>query len=462
MTEEKKSSFDSRFEEKIPQAMLIDNIWAEQLMEVLNEDLFNLAHTKKIVEILKTHYFSYKVIPSINLLESICKRDIDDLLLSRKCLNYIEAMQKNPLNGDIEYVKDKSLEFFRLQTVAKCLSDEILPRIESGQNLEDIVSIFQSAVSKGTNRNIGYDYNDDDEKRFVDIKENKIATKWNLLNEILKGGWGAKRLITWIGSAGAGKSTALTECGVGALLDGKIVVHYTLELDEIEVARKYDAGLTGVEINEVCNNKEKILASLKEKLPQGARLIIKEYPMKSASIQTIKSHLSRLKLKGIIPDIIIIDYGDLLRSAEQNPREEKRHGLEAIWQDMKALAQVLNIPLLTATQTNRSGYNAELITPDQVSEDFSKIMTSDVIITMARNMAQKILGIGKMYIAKNRQGKDGQIFAYSLDTARAHIEMFELTDEIEAQINGEPTDKKEATQDKISRFMKENKRKING
>lgn len=459
MSEEKKISFDSAFEEKIPQAMIVDNQWAEQLMEVLNEDLFNLAHTKKLAEILKTHYYSYKVFPSMNLLESIVKRDIDDLLLSRKCQSYLAKMQQNPLNGDIEYVKDKALEYFRLQTVAKALSEEILPRIESGQNLEDIVSIFQTAVSKGTSRNLGYDYNDDEEKRFLDIKENKVPSRWKFLDNILGGGWGEKRLITWIGSAGAGKSSALVECGVGALMANKVVVHYTLELDELEVARKYDASITDTEINEVCNNKDKVLNSLKQNLPPGARLIIKEYPMKSASVQTIKSHLARLRLKDIIPDLIIIDYGDLLRNADQsNPREEKRHGLEAIWQDMKALAQVLGIPVVTATQTNRSGYNAELITPDQVSEDFSKIMTADVIITMARNMLQKIVGVGKMYIAKNRQGRDGQIFAYSLNTAKCKIEMFELTEDVEKQMDGEPVNEVEDVKSKIERFMKERKR----
>jgi replicative DNA helicase len=452
--EDKKNTFDSAFEEKIPQAMLIDNIWAEQICEVLKPELFNLAHTQIISEILMQHFFAYKVFPSINLLEDICKKDIDDAVLSKKCLSYILKMRQNPLNNDIEYVKDKALEFFRLQTVGRALSEEILPRIESGENLEDIVAIFQRAVSKGTSAHIGYDYNDDEDKRFHDVKEEKIASKWKYLDDILAGGFGAKRLITWIGSAGAGKSTALVACGSGALLAGKTVVHYTLELDDLETARKYDACLTGVDINNVCLEKDKILKSLSDKLPPTAHLIIKEYPMKSASVQTIKSHLARLKLKGIVADLVVIDYGDLLRVAEQGPREEKRHGLEAIWQDMKALAQVLNIPIVTATQTNRSGYQADLITPDQVSEDFTKIMTSDVVITMARNMEQKAAGVGKMYIAKNRQGKDGQIFAYSLNTANAQIEMFDLTDDVEKKIAGEPVDELEDAQNKLKKFLK--------
>lgn len=450
---EKKRAFDKTFEEKIPQAIIVDNIWGEQLMEVFDPELFELVYVEKIGEILRDHYYSYKTFPSLALLESICSRDIEDETLSKRCVDYLNKMKKNPLNGDEDYVKEKTLEFFRQRVVAQALHDEILPRIEAGTNLEDIVSIFQSAVSKGTSRNIGYDYNDDEEIRFEERMEKKVPTLWTYLDEILGGGWGEKRLITWIGSAGAGKSTALAACGAGALMAGKTVIHYTLELDEIETARKYDAVITGVEINNICGSKEKVLYSLKQKLPESARLIIKEYPMKSASIQTIKSHISRLKLKGIIPDVIIIDYGDLLRNVEHNSKEEKRHGLEAIWQDMKALAQTLGIPVITATQTNRSGYQADLITPDQVSEDFSKIMTADVIITMARNMEQKASGIGKMYIAKNRQGRDGQIFAYSLDTARAQIEMFDLTEDVESQMKGEPEDQMESVSDKLKTFI---------
>lgn len=456
---EKKKAFDKTFEEKIPQAIIVDNMWGEQLMEVFDPELFDLVHTRRVAEILRDHYYNYKTFPSMALLESICDRDIDDTTLSKRCLDYLNKMKREPLNGDEDYVKDKTLEFFRRQTIAQALENEVLPRLESGTNLEDIVSIFQNAATKGTSRNIGYEYNDDEEVRFEERLEKKVPTLWAYLDEILGGGWGEKRLITWIGSAGAGKSTALAACGSGALLAGKTVVHYTLELDELETARKYDAVITGVEINAICGNKEKVLHALKQKLPEGARLIIKEYPMKSASIQTIKSHISRLKLRGIVPDVVLIDYGDLLRNVEHSSKEEKRHGLEAIWQDMKALAQTLGIPVITATQTNRSGYQADLITPDQVSEDFSKIMTADVIITMARNMEQKAAGIGKMYIAKNRQGRDGQIFAYSLDTARAQIEMFDLTEDIEEEMKGPQPDSVEDVQDKLKNFMARRSRK---
>lgn len=455
---ETKRAFDKFFEEKIPQAILLDSVFGEQLMDVLNEENFCLLHTKETVKTLKEFYFSHKSFPSLALLESIFTKDISDETLKKRCLDYLSKMKTSPLNGDLDYVKEKSLEFFRLQNIANCLEKEVLPKIEEGKNIEDIVSIIQRAVSRGTSNNFGYEYHEDEELRFIDKKENFISSGWKYLNELLGGGYGEGRLVTFIGPAGAGKSSLLVGSGVGALLQGRTVVHYTLELDELDVARKYDACLTDIEINSITGSKSKVLSTLKQKLPADAKLIIKEYPMKSASIQTIQSHLSRLKLKGITPHVVIIDYGDLLRNVETSFREEKRNGLEAIWQDMKALAQTLKIPVVTATQTNRTGYGADIIMPDQVSEDFSKIMTADIIITLARNMQQKIAGMGKMYLAKNRQGKDGIIYAYSIDTTRCQIKMFELTPDLESQMNPEERQKTENIQDKVNKFLQSQRR----
>ena len=446
-------AFDKGFEEKIPQAILLDNIWGEQLMEVLNPELFNFIHTRQIVDLLKDHYLRYNGFPSVSLLESMILDQVSDEAIRQRCLKYVLNMKSNPLNGDIEYVKDRSLEFFRLQTVARCLSEEIVPRIERGENLEDIVSIFQNAVVKGTSKNIGYDYTEDSDERFLEDKYDKVPTGFSYLDAMLGGGIGNKRLFTGIGPAGAGKTHIMVNMGKGALMApkedgvGRVVVHYTLEIDHVDLARRYDAAITGVKINDVPFKKNQILDNLKDHLPPGARLIIKEYPMKSASVQTIKSHLSRLRLKDIIPDVIIIDYGDLLRAME-GVDGEKRHGLEAIWQDMKRLAQELEIPIITFTQTNRSGYADDLITPDQVSEDFSKIMTSDIILTVARNLEQKQLGIGKALLAKNRQDKDGQIFGWSINTETCQIDMFELD-----QIEDSEDRAEEDTASKLEKFL---------
>lgn len=455
-----KKVFDPIFEEKLIQAILVENEFGEQIMEVMDPEYFDIIHTKTLASILRDYYFEYETFPSADLIPSILQKEISNPMVLKKCEKYLDKIQKNPLNGDTEFVKNHALEFFRKQHITKTLSDDVLPLLEGETSkLDEILPVIQSALNRGTERDVGYEYERDEDVRFTEEETKYVKTPWQIINDLLNGGWGWKRLITLIGSSGSGKSHCLTNVGKGALLDGKTVVHYTCELDFIEVARRYDASITGIEINNVPGNKEKILFDLKNKLPIGARLIIKEYPMKAASVQTIKSHLARLKLKGIIPDLIVIDYGDLLRTVD-NPKE-KRHGLEAIWMDMKALAQTLKIPVVTATQTNRTGYNDDLITPDQVSEDFSKIMHSDIIITMARNMAQKQLGVGKIYIAKNRQGKDGQILAYAINTAKCLIDVFEMTDGIERMFEehsrNEAENEEKSLKGKLEDFLKKKK-----
>lgn len=418
-------NFTPDFEEKIIQAIISDTVFGEQIFEVLDEKLFDLKYIQKLTEIIKGYYIKYEAFPTLSLLETICQQEITNAVLRKQCYEYLEKIKAKPLNGDSQYVKDKSLSFFRTQSVKNALLSEVVPRLGK-ENLDEILPIIQNAINKGTSRDVGYEYNLDDEKRFREEVELKVPTKWKSLNEKLDGGFGQGRLVTIIGGSGVGKSSVLVNVGVGALLSGdrpKTVVHYTLELGDMETARRYDAAITNVEINSVVAQKNKILTILKSKLPEGSNLIIKEYPMKSASIQTIKAHLSRLRIKNIIPDIIIIDYGDLLSAVESH--REERFNTSSIWGDMKRLAQELKIPVITATQSNREGYNDDILTPDKVSEDFKKIMHSDVIITISRSH--------KILLAKNRQGKDNVVMCANIDLAKCFIEMYDQPDESSLQ-----------------------------
>lgn len=450
--------FGSNFEEKILQVILSDLHFGEQIIEILSPDLFDIDYLQDLAGIIKNYYFKYNEFPTTNLLMSICKQEIKDSIKQELCKKYLQKICCESLNGDSKYVKENSLKYFKTQYLKNTLLNDVIPRIQTA-NFDDIVPIMEKAMQKGTDKNIGYEYKNDEKLRFINEVIQVVPTPWELVNEYLNGGWGCKRLATIIGAAGTGKSHFLVNVGKGALLAGKVVVHYTFELDEIEVARRYDASLTGIEINHITTNKEKVLFLLKKKLPESAKLIIKEYSIKGATIQTIRAHIARLRLKNIVPDIIIIDYGDLIKSTEIY--KESRYSLEAIWKEMKSLAQEMKIPVVTATQTNRTGFKSDIITPDQVSEDFSKIMTSDIIITMARNMEQKMAGVGKMLLAKNRQGEDGQIFCYSIETKKAYIECFPFveSDDFENEVKNKFDDENSIKQ-KLDRFLKEKRKSI--
>ena len=156
-------------------------------------------------------------------------------------------------------------------------------------------------------------------------------------------------------------------------------------------------------------------------------LIIKEYPTKSASTETIKNHIERLKKRGIEPDMIIVDYADLLRPVKET--REKRHDLENIYEELRGIAQIYDCPLWTASQTNRSGLNAEVITMEAISEAFNKCFVSDFIFSLSRTIEDKNANTGRVFVAKNRNGPDGLVFPIFADWSRVDMKVLERQDE---------------------------------
>jgi hypothetical protein len=210
----------------------------------------------------------------------------------------------------------------------------------------------------------------------------------------------------------------LVHLGAQALKEGKTVIHYTLELQETVIANRYDSCITGYPLGEIINFKEEVYEEIKD--IEGS-LIIKEYPTKSASTNTIKAHLSKLVKRGINPGMIIVDYGDLLKPVVI--RKEKRNELESIYEELRAISAEFNCPVWTASQTNRSGLSAEVITMEQISEAFNKCFVADFIFSVSRTIEDKQNNKGKIFIAKNRNGPDGIVYDIFMDTSNVNIKI---------------------------------------
>jgi replicative DNA helicase len=151
------------------------------------------------------------------------------------------------------------------------------------------------------------------------------------------------------------------------------------------------------------------------------KLIIKEYPTKSATTNTIKSHLTKLLKRGLKPGMIIVDYADLLRPV--TTRKEKRTELESIYEELRAMSTEFACPVWTASQTNRSGLSAEVITMEQISEAFNKCFVADFIFSVSRTAEDKQNNQGKIFIAKNRNGPDGIVYDIFMDPGSAKIKV---------------------------------------
>jgi replicative DNA helicase len=219
----------------------------------------------------------------------------------------------------------------------------------------------------------------------------------------------------------------LVHLAAQALREGKTVVYYTLELKDTVVGGRFDSCLTGVPLNEMRERKEEILSKIDD--IEGS-LIIKEYPTKSASVQTIRNHIEKLKKRGVEPDMVLIDYADLLRPPRVSG--EKRHELEEIYESLRAIAQIYEIPVWTASQTNRGGLNAEVITMESISEAFNKCFVADFIFSLSRTVQDKQSNKGRIFIAKNRNGPDGFIFQCFVDWSDVTIKILDRDDSVDS------------------------------
>jgi len=148
-------------------------------------------------------------------------------------------------------------------------------------------------------------------------------------------------------------------------------------------------------------------------------LIVKEYPTKSASTMALRSHLEKLKGRDIDVGMIVVDYADLIKPKRLS--SEKRHDLESIYEELRAIAQEFECPVWTASQTNRSGYNAEIVTMESISEAFNKCFVADFIFTLSRTMEDKSANSGRFFVAKNRFGPDGLVYPIYMDAAKVEI-----------------------------------------
>jgi hypothetical protein len=211
----------------------------------------------------------------------------------------------------------------------------------------------------------------------------------------------------------------LTFLGANALKAGVDVLHYTLELSEAAVGRRYDSNLCNMNSNDVIDNKNDVID--KYKSMKLGRLMIKEFPTNSASIYTIRSHIERLDLKGFRPGIIIIDYADILRSTRQY--DSLRHELKLIYEELRGFAAEKCLPIWTASQSNKEGSTTDIVDLNNMSEAYGKAMIADVVLSISRRSHEKASGSGRLYIAKNRAGRDGIVYPIKIDTAQSGFEI---------------------------------------
>ena len=410
--------YGKSFQEGLVQLIFEDRPFADQITEVLDVEFLELEYLRTFVAKIVEYRTKYGKHPSTNAMISILRTELDreSEVTQQQVRDYYARIHTSEISDDIDYIKETSLDFCRKQKLKEAMMRSV--DLLQTCSFDEISKVINDALKLGSENNFGHDFIADFEERYKPKFRLPVTTGWNEIDNITSGGLGRNELGVVIAPTGAGKSMALVHLGSQAIKEGKTVIHYTLELQDTVVACRYDSCITQYPLSDLTNFKDEIFEEIKG---LDGTLIVKEYPTKSASTNTIKAHLARLVKRGIEPGMIIVDYADLLRPVVV--RKEKRTELESIYEELRGLSNEYNCPIWTASQTNRSGLNAEVVTMEQISEAFNKCFVADFICTLSRTIEDKQNNKAKMFIAKNRNGPDGIVYDLFMDTSNVCIKM---------------------------------------
>ena len=422
--------FGNSFQESLCQLMFEDRPFFDQIMEVLDINFFEKKYLQIFATTLVNYRQKYNTHPNIEIMMALLRTELNhyDKATSAKVRTYFEKIKKSDGVDGSQFIKDKAIDFCRKQVLKGAMLKSA--GLLKSSSFEEIEKLIKEALVLGTDNNFGHDFRKDLLKRFELVSRDPTSTGWSRMDEICKGGLGKSELGVVIAPTGAGKSMVMVHLAAQALLKGKTVVYYTLELKDTVVGQRFDCCITDVPLREHRLRQKEIVDKIKD---IDGTLIIKEYPTKSASTQTLKNHIEKLRKRGIEPDMILVDYADLLRPVRSTG--EKRHELEETYEGLRGLAQTYQIPIWTASQTNRGGLNAEVITMEAISEAFNKCFVADFIFSLSRTVQDKQSNKGRLFVAKNRNGPDGIVFDAFVDWSDVTINILDRDESAEGMIS---------------------------
>jgi replicative DNA helicase len=416
------------FQIKVISSLLTHKEYLINIHDILSEEYFqNQAHQWIIKEILR-YYDKYHTVPSMDILKVELKKIDNEVLrvsIKEQLREAYEASEE-----DLEYVREEFSTFCKNQQLKKALLNSV-DLLKAG-DFDGIKFLVESALKAGQDKNVGHEYNKDIEARFREDSRTIIATPWEKINDLLQGGLGNGDFGLIFGNPGGGKSWSLVALGGYAVRMGYNVLHYTLELGEDYVGRRYDAFFTKTPVDKILQNRKKV----EEIVPQlPGELIIKEFPTGRATISTVEAHIRKVTDLGIKPDLIIIDYVDLLSTRKRTA--DRKGEIDDIYTSTKGLARELNIPIWSVSQVNRAGAKDDVIEGDKAAGSYDKIMITDFCLSLSRKAKDKVNGTGRFHIMKNRYGMDGLTFGVKADTSTGHFEVhdYDPDEDFESEAN---------------------------
>lgn len=406
------------------QMKILTVLWRDEQAYSIYRDAIKPKYFEKpehvdLCRILFDYIEKYHRSPTLDVLVEevsvLCDKSKTKKKLEDDYIKCLEQMSNADLS-DIDYIKDKILSFGKRQALVDAVleSADILEK-EPEAEYPKIRGKFDEAMRVGENVNdLGTDVFENIRERiegYTDEEDviERIPTGMSELDRATGGGLGRTEMGVVVAPPGKGKTTFLTSVASSAVDNGYNVLHISMENNEKQVVRNYDTRLLKKPFDYIRENTENSIKALLniKKLKKG-RLIVKKYPTKGASVTTVRNLLEQLRLvKNFVPDLIVIDYGAIMKP-ERN-YNDKRSGIEGIYEDIRALADDYNCGVWTAAQGNRASLSKKIVTISDIAECFAIANVADVVFALCQSLKEKSQGIIRGFLAKCRDNGDSII-----------------------------------------------------
>ena len=420
-------------EQTILKNLIQNDEFIRKTLPFIKEEFFQERQEQFIFREIKEYFMKYSASPTSEaLLITIDEKDNIDSQLMGDISNLLKIVGDDTEKTPYDWLLDTSEEWCKDRAIYNGVMDSIEIIRDESRSKGDIPEILKDALSTSFDSNIGHDFLEDYESRFdfYHTEEEKIPFDLEMMNKITKGGLPNKSLNICMAGTGVGKSLFMCHMASSCLLQGKNVLYVTMEMAEEKIAERIDANLLDISLNDLQDLPKEMydrkIKRVRDKTK--GKLIIKEYPTASAHVGHLRHLLQELSLKkDFVPDMMFIDYLNICASSRVRPGGQVNtySYVKSIAEEMRGLAVEFDVPIMSATQTNRTGFVSTDIGLEDTSESFGLPATADFMFAVMSTEELQELDQIMIKQLKNRYNDPTYNRRFVLGVDRAKMRLYD-------------------------------------
>ena len=442
------------FQLQLLNQIILDKDFSSSIMDVIEPIYFDNKYFKIILQMTKEYHKKYESTPNFDTLEQIVKSEISQEMVAKIVLDTLTQVKEAPFEGTT-FVQEKALKFCKQQELQKAMdkAQKIITQgdFESYDKVEGLVreALQVGEIDKGqTDIFANLDTVLDEDYR------HPIPMGIKGIDKLLKGGLAKGEIGVILAPTGVGKTTILSKISNTAFNLGYNVLQIFFEDNPKIIQRKHFTMWTGIEPDNLVQNKEEVMSKITEiKETMQNRLVLKKLASDTMTMSQIKNQVRKMIADGVKLDMVLLDYIDCVLPESSSKDEWKAEG--SVMRGFEAMCHELDLVGWTATQGNRASISSEVVTTDQMGGSIKKAQVGHVIISVAKTLQQKEMGLATIAITKSRLGQDGVV----VENCKFNNELLEIDTESSVTFLGFEEQQEDRKRDRVKELLEKRKQR---